>query len=529
MDQVATYFQQGDFDAAAPILEERLKKSPDHADDLSSYGLCLHKAGKRQKAMQHFERALKDPAKSALTLRNVGIFMLEIGQISEALNYLGLSLKKDKQDAMTHNFMGVAQQKVNQLEPAMTSFRKAMSINADYPAPIFNLINTLNTLNKVKEARTALDKAKAEFPDNNMFTPLEAVILRREKRFDEAIAVLEGGDYPQVPMVLINCNKELGILYDKTDQIDKAFAQFDKFNAVVRDKWNITPERKAIYPQQLETFKAAFTKDWVKSWKPFDAGAPEKVAFLFGFARAGTTLIQHILNAHPALCGTEETPAFEQVIAQMAEEVADYPAGLANLSPETVQEYRQIYLARQQKQNDWNPDKQLLIDKYPFASGYAGLIHRLFPDAKMIFAKRHPLDCILSAYMNLFSPNVISIHTYDLENTVNLYCRVMDMWFQYEDLLPLNVHYMSYEDIVTDLEGEARKALDFLEVPWDKAVLNYDEKVRAQANVRTPSFEQVSQKIYDSAQYRWKRYPAHLEPYFDRLSPYAQRLGYEIE
>jgi Sulfotransferase domain len=126
-------------------------------------------------------------------------------------------------------------------------------------------------------------------------------------------------------------------------------------------------------------------------------------------------------------------------------------------------------------------------------------------------------------------PNEASVHLYSLQDAVNLYTKVMDLWQVYEASLPIKVHYVRYEDIPSDFKGTVGNLLKFLDVPWDDTVLSYDKKVKEKANVISPSYSQVSEKIYDRAKYRWLAYREHLEPYLEQLRPYAERFGYDVD
>ncbi len=109
--------------------------------------------------------------------------------------------------------------------------------------------------------------------------------------------------------------------------------------------------------------------------------------------------------------------------------------------------------------------------------------------------------------------------------TVKFYESVMLLWQRYESLLPLTVFRMRYEDLIDDLEGTARELTEFLELPWDNAMLNFHRHA-ATRNIITPSYSQVTQKIYTHARYRWLRYEKYLNPMLSRLQPFIDEFGY---
>jgi hypothetical protein len=157
-----------------------------------------------------------------------------------------------------------------------------------------------------------------------------------------------------------------------------------------------------------------------------------------------------------------------------------------------------------------------------------GLIHRLFPDARIILALRHPCDVVLSGFMQPFQPNAAMIHFATLADTARFYAQVMELWQAYRAVLPLDVAVIRYEDLVADVAGEARRLLDFLNLPWDDAVLQYAEHARSRA-IATPSYHQVVQPIYRRSVGRWRNYGFAFADILPVLVPALAAFGYDAE
>ena len=119
-----------------------------------------------------------------------------------------------------------------------------------------------------------------------------------------------------------------------------------------------------------------------------------------------------------------------------------------------------------------------------------------------------------------------SVTFLNLEDTVRTYARVMGIWRTLAPILKNPVLEVRYEDMVDDLESVARRALDFLGVPWDARVLGFDEHAR-QKLVRSPTYADVTQKVYKRARGRWQNYQKYLEPHLDKLEPFVKAFGYE--
>jgi hypothetical protein len=169
-----------------------------------------------------------------------------------------------------------------------------------------------------------------------------------------------------------------------------------------------------------------------------------------------------------------------------------------------------------------------VVDKFPLHMTRMPLIHRLFPDARIIFVERHPCDSLLSCFMSNFQLNVAMRSFNDLEEAARTYDAAFDSWTRAEALLPLRVHRIRYERMVEDLEAEMRPLLAFLGLPWDPRVLDNRASAAKREHIRTASYSQVTEPIYRRSRGRWERYRPQLEPVLPILAPWVERLGYEI-
>ena len=166
---------------------------------------------------------------------------------------------------------------------------------------------------------------------------------------------------------------------------------------------------------------------------------------------------------------------------------------MAAMNAEKIQALRDEYFAFHKRFADWK-DRPIFVDKFPLNIAHMGLIYRLFPRAKVIFALRHPCDCVLSCFMQGLALNESMIHFLDLGDAARLYNQVMDLWCSYQDVLPLNVYQLRYEDLVGNFRVSVSQLLDFLSIEWNDSVLTYDKTARARGLINTPSYAQVTEK-----------------------------------
>jgi hypothetical protein len=202
-------------------------------------------------------------------------------------------------------------------------------------------------------------------------------------------------------------------------------------------------------------------------------------------------------------------------------------AALGTLDTGGVRQLRAAYLDELRRHVGDLPDDCLVIDKLPLNLINAGLIHRMFPEAKFIMALRHPCDCVLSCFMQNFQLNDAMANFLDLEQAARLYDLTMTLWQQYQQKLGLEVGYLKYEDLVLDLRSAAEPLLGFLGLEWDENLMNYQETALSRGRINTPSYNQVTQKLYTQASGRWQNYRGHMAAVLPILEPWVAQWGYD--
>jgi hypothetical protein len=157
-------------------------------------------------------------------------------------------------------------------------------------------------------------------------------------------------------------------------------------------------------------------------------------------------------------------------------------------------------------------DAQMFTDKMPNNFRHIGLIHLILPNAKIIDARRYPLDCCFSMFKQLFAQG--QEFTYGLKEAASYYNSYVKLMNHWDDVLPGKVLRVNNEDVIDDLEGQVKRMLDFLDVPFEESCISFHETDRS---VRTASSEQVRQPINKKGQGRWKPYAKHLKPLVESL------------
>jgi tetratricopeptide (TPR) repeat protein len=277
-------------------------------------------------------------------------------------------------------------------------------------------------------------------------------------------------------------------------------AAFRHLNAGNRLERSFTPYSAEATHKAFGAIAETFSADLLA--RLADQGArSSRPIFVVGMPRSGTTLIEQILAAHPAVHGAGELSYMGAIV----DGIRDYPRGVEALEGKELERLGQDYLARIHASS---ADSVHVVDKNPGNFVHAGLIRLILPEARIIHSRRDPVDTCLSCYSKLFNGG--QAFTYDLTDLGRFHRDYQTLMAHWRALLPSS-HFLEvdYEAVVDDLESEARRMLAFLELPWDPACLEFH---RVERVVRTASLNQVRQPIYRTSSGRWRKHAEALQP-----------------
>ena len=277
----------------------------------------------------------------------------------------------------------------------------------------------------------------------------------------------------------------------------RARVHLDSGSRLKRAGLNYDPDVDERY---MSAIAAAFPKENLERFR--GAGDPSDMpVFIIGMPRSGTTLVEQILASHPHIQGGGESESIERVIQELG---ADYPTGVKDLPPERISTLGRRYLGMSSPQRSTSH----VTDKMPYNFLHVGVIHAMLPNARIIHCIRDPLDTCISCYSKLFTRgHEFSYELGELGRYYRNYARLMAHW---RTIIPADrLIEVAYEKVVNDLEGEARRLIDFCGLPWAETCLRFHETQRA---VRTASLHQVRRPLYRGSLRRSKSFGGGLEP-----------------
>jgi hypothetical protein len=306
---------------------------------------------------------------------------------------------------------------------------------------------------------------------------------------------------------------------DALSNSDAAFAEAEAMNRSFQDydQWRV---RGAEQRRSVRRLGNAITRAWAGQLPTLESSERGTPAFVVGFPRSGTTLLDTFLRGHPDTEVIEEFP-----MVRAAEEALGDMTELPQRSLVELTVARNAYFA-ELDQHVAPGARRLLIDKLPLNMLAAPVIYSLFPQARLIFAQRHPCDVVLSCFMQAFALNYSMSSFLNIDDAPDYYDAAMTVWTRSCESLPVKVHTIVYEELISDAEAALRPAIEFLGLDWRDELLDHRATAKARGHIRTPSYNQVTQPLSKAPTGRWRRYEKQLAPVLPVLLPWAERLGY---
>jgi tetratricopeptide (TPR) repeat protein len=461
------------YDDAEFLLESCVEFEPDNWLARYDYVTVLHKRQKFEKALAQafiLREAFPDNHAFELAFANENV---AVGNFDTALALYERIIACRPDFEYPHLSRGHALKTVGRLGEAIESYRAAYQARPGFGDAYWSLAN-------LKTYR---------------FTDDEIAAMRRHVD-DASTAAVDR----------FHLCFALGAAYEARRDFAAAFSFYEEGNRLKKADVRYDPAMlEAAMRRQIE-----FCTPELFAANAGLGGQQDDPIFIVGLPRAGSTLLEQVLASHSQIDGSLELPNIIALAHRLngrrfISEEAHYPKILADLGAEQLRALADAYIRDTQVHRQ---DAPRFIDKMPNNFLHIGLIRLILPRAKIIDARRHPMACCFSGFKQLFADG--QEFTYGLMEIARFYRSYVALMAHWDEVLPGKVLRVHYEHVVADLEGQVRRILDFLELPFEESCLRYYSTDRS---VRTPSSEQVRQPIYDSGLEHWR----HFEPYLQVL------------
>jgi tetratricopeptide (TPR) repeat protein len=540
-------------DEAIACYQKALSINPKHAAVLNALGAALYKCGRTDHAIAHFQRAITispDYAEAHFTLANI---FQGLGRLSEAMRHYGKVLAVEPRNYAAHNNLGNILHKLGHYGQAINLYKLALAINPDYVDGYCNLGNTYLAVDRTEESIVESEKAIRLDPHrvaahNNLgvafqalgriddagrayeralqIAPASAAIhlnlayLRRFTAGDPRLAALEklAEDVATADVGnRISLHFALGKAFDDLGRHERSFRHLRHGNALKRAGL-VYRENEVL--GLLDRIRTTFTPELMQQ-KSGGGNHSNVPVFVVGMPRSGSTLVEQILASHSKVYGAGEIETLYQAMVKFRSRnrsAEDFPGFVPAMSPEDLRDLGSDYIRLTESAA---PAAERIVNKLPLNFKYVGLIHLALPQARIIHICRDPLDTCFSCFSLLFTGD--QSFTYDLGELGRYYRGYAALMEHWRSVMPPGAMIeVQYEDLVADLEGQARTIVDHCGLPWEDACLVFHQTKR---EVKTASSVQVREPVYRTSIERWRPYEAFLQPLIQALNAGAQDDG----
>jgi tetratricopeptide (TPR) repeat protein len=515
----------------------------------SAYGNLanIHKQmGEHDSAKELYQKALQLDASDFDAVINLGSLYIVMGDYPNALVYLKQAVEMRPDSYEAHSNLGAAYLMRNRLDEAANHLEKSLSLNPNAP-------NTYSALAKVFRQRMMTEEARHCYEAGISVNPESAFlheglgslylqmgdkegarasysrVLELDPNSDNGLMGLVTANDPSITDEMIEQYAakldtgelseqnqrgycfSIGRYYDLHKQSEKAFTYFKRGNELKHAVYN--RQETESFVDELCNF---FSEEFFASHHDYGMET-DKPMFIVGMPRSGTTLVETILSSHTDVFGAGESDEIGHMTALMplvlgVEE--RFPRCLEHLSKEKSQAFAGLYMRYLE---GFGVAAQRITEKLPNNFLYLGFIALLFPNTRIVYCKRNPINVGISNYFQDFAGELT--WSYDLEDFVHFYRqheRIMEHWHK---VLPVEIFDVQYEELVEEQERISRELLDYCNLEWTDECLNFHKSKRV---VATASLAQVRQPIYKSSVQRWKRYGENVRPLLDGFPEWAQ-------
>ncbi|HEX5787496.1 MAG TPA: sulfotransferase [Woeseiaceae bacterium] len=516
LEQAERHRKQGENDKAEAIYRRILKEDPDHVDAIRLLAEMAGEHDRHREAEVFLKRAVALAPHFVRAWADLANTQRQLDKFDEALasarRVLELAPGKPESCMLEASVLGSA----GRHEEAIAAFGRVLELDASRTGALCAMAHHLKTVGRRSEAIESYRDCIALEPSHGESWWSLANLKTFRFRDDEVEVMLEQLEADNLSdESRLQINNALGLEFEARGEYARAFSHFDACNRLRRSAESYDPvDTESTHDRIIEQFDAKFLA------QPPGPDVRPVPIFIVGLPRSGSTLLEQILASHSQVEGTHELTELSRALRDLrrgARRERRFPEIVAKLDRAGWTALGRDYLDGTAKFR--RAGRPVFIDKNPNNFAFAGLIRLALPNAKIVDARRHPLDSCFGTWKQLFASG--QPFSYDLTEVGEYYLQYDRLMRHWHAVMPGYVLEVRYEDVVANLEGQVRRLLDFCELPFEENCLNFHETARA---VKTASSEQVRRPIYSSSVNLWRHYEAELETLIEILEPLLRAL-----
>ncbi len=506
LQKAMSQVQKGNLGEAERIYREILSDDPNNVDALRLLALLASRTGAVDQAINMLENCTKIAPDYALAWENLAK-MYRQKDDPDSLQKAAFcftkatELRPDWAEGWAG--LGTMQTRSSQHKEGIESYKKSIELKVNQPRVHLSLGHVYKTTGNQEECINSYNDA-ISFDKNFGEAYWSLANLKTYKFSGEEILNMEKRvELTKVPeREKVHFLFSLGKAFEDMGSYDESFEYYKRGNDLNRGRTTYDPKAIEALSERLKLF---FTADRFNKYKGSGDNSNSPI-FIVGLPRSGSTLIEQILASHSKIEGTMELPNIMNIARKLGNSTKDrtaYPEVIDTLQGIDLTDLGKSFINETQF---LRTGKQHFIDKMPNNFSHIGLIKLILPNAKIIDARRNPMDTCFSCFKQLFARG--QVFTYDLSEIARYYVNYVNLMDHWDKVLPGYVYRVQHEDLINDQEGVTRDLIDFCEVDFESSTLEFYKTKRA---VKTASSEQVREPINTKGLNQWKNYETHLK------------------
>ena len=519
--------RRGELDRAGAMAGAALEDGLEHPMLLNLHARTLELAGRREEAAALLRRAMELDPPDPRELNALGLQLIGMERLDEALAMFDAVLAQQPRLADAHYNRGWTLEAMGELKGAEAGYRRALELQPGHLA-----------------ASAGMASISSRYGDHDEARRFAAPVLRVEPNYPDAAMSVAAADLAQGAPAAAEARLRAMLADPRPAPLQKALARSLLGDAL---------DAQGRYPHAFEAYRASGEERRRHYAARFGQGTlsmaqrlaahfeaasppaprprtgqmpdgPRAHVFLLGFPRSGTTLLEQALAGHPDV----EVLSEQEPLADGLEAFLETPEGLDRLTgvgQDALNPFRDSYW-RRVRAAGVNPAGKVFIDKHPLNTLKLPLIARLFPEARILLARRDPRDVVLSCFRRRFRMSGPMFDLLTLEGAAALYVAAMRMAARQQAIAPQTLRVIAHEALVADFAAQLRAVCHSLDLAWTDALLAFPERIRARA-VATPSAAQLRAGLSAESVGHWRRYAPQMRPVLPVLATWVERFGYE--
>jgi len=496
----ALLISQGKLAEARQLCEQVCEHVSD-AYVLYLLGLISNHEGQYAQAAEYCRKALRIMPAYINAKHCLGNALRRINDYGGAYDCFAEIIAKRPDDIKAYNQLGLTLEAASDYKGALRCYRKMQQLKPQSLNAVAGEASVYERQGKPEMAYKTLLPYMDSGRMNSRIAVQYGKLARKLGLHEQAVCKLQSyiNDRSLTDEKVRHVHFLLGALYDDIGKYDEAFEHFSIGNSLMK----VTPD-SAGFTNRVDDLIARFSQAAMAKTTRATTVSDQPV-FVIGMPRSGTSLVEQVLSSHPVVKGAGELP-YVNAIAGFLEEQSN---GIEQLDSDILNQCADKYLAHVSR---FDKTARKVVDKMPSNFLNLGYIELLFPGARVIHCRRDPIDTCLSCYFQNFTS--VLTEMFDLESIGRYYLDYARMMRHWREVITMPVLEVDYESIVSDPESQIRRLVEFTGLPWDESCLKFYENKTA---VRTASYDQVRQPIYQRSVGRWRHYEQHIGVLIDLL------------